>query len=365
MFKKLYYIRKSNKIMDGGVSRDVAFYNYLKKEKDLKVKFLENEGALKKIIQMFKEGFYLLTLKNKKIFLHQNSINILFPTKIFSNRYISKVIYKILSRVARFNVVYLEINDLIYEQSLDLELLNSHQREAALRVQKKIFDINNISYIFASEEMRKYTIKNYKIDEKKTYTCINGSIELKEKKEVEILKNEKKIKCIYAGTLNRGRQIEELINIFENKLDNFILVLIGINGEWILENKYRNTLYLGSYDEKEALNIVSNCDIGLVPYDSNRFYYNLCYPTKNSFYISAGIPLLITPLKESLNQLSKYDILFIETLDKWSELLKKISKSEIEEKKKKIEKIKNKFLWENLIKEVFKKIKETNYEKSI
>lgn len=74
---------------------------------------------------------------------------------------------------------------------------------------------------------------------------------------------------------------------------------------------------MGSYSEEEAIQIVSSCDIGLVPYDESRLYYNMCYPTKNSFYITAGIPILIIPLEESLNQLEKYDILFIEKLENW------------------------------------------------
>lgn len=358
MFNKIYYIRKIDKVIEGGVSRDIAFYNYIKNENKVKVKFLENENKVEKIFQIFREIFFLLNLKDKEIFLHQNSINILFPMKLFLNNYMTKVIYEIITKISKKNNFFLEINDLIYEQSIDLEILNDIERNSALNMQKTLFSIKNIKYIFASEEMRKYIIRKYKIDEKNTYTCINGSIKLEEKKEVEILKKEKKMKCVYAGTLNKGRQIEELIDIFENKVQNFKLVLMGINGEWILQKEYKNVIYLGSYLEEEALNIVANCDIGLIPYDHNRFYYNLCYPTKNSFYISAGIPLLITPLKESLNQFSKYNIFFTETLDKWSDLLNELSRDKIKEKKKNVEEIKDKFLWKNLIEEVFKNISE-------
>jgi hypothetical protein len=37
---------------------------------------------------------------------------------------------------------------------------------------------------------------------------------------------------------------------------------------------------------------VARCDVGLIPYDDSREYYNIAYPTKLSSYIVAGIPFL-------------------------------------------------------------------------
>lgn len=355
---KLYYIREFTEASEGGISRDLAFYNYILNTNSYKVKFLKNKKSyIKKISNAIKEMIYLSKLKNKEIFLHQNSLNEIIPVKLFSNNFIGKFISKTLEEIALKNRLIIEINDLIYEQSLDLNLLTEIQRETALKFQKEILNLKNVKYIFASEEMKNYCIKHYGTLEKNSYTCINGSIVLEDIKDNLKFEVKKEIKCIYAGTLNKGRQIENLIDIFENKVKNFKLILIGVNGEWILEKEYKNVDYLGSYKEVDALQIVSKCQLGLVPYDNKKFYYNLCYPTKNSFYISAGIPMLITPLKESLNQLEKYDILFIEELNKWPEILNSLTLEELENKKKNVQKIKTIFTWNNLIKECFIKIK--------
>lgn len=359
MQNKVYYIREVEKVNEGGTSRDIAFFNYMKDKNNVQIKYLKtNISSLKKLKQSFRMIIDLLSQNNKEIILHLSSLTIIFPNKIFSKLFLDKVIHKILERISQNNKLILEINDLLYEQALDLELYNEKIQKKILKIQKKILNIKNADYIFASEEMRRYSIEKYKIDESNTYTCINGSIPLVNKNIVKETKNENKIKCVYAGTLNEGRQIKELINIFEEKLKNCKLILIGINGEWILEKTYKNIEYIGSYTEERALEIVASCDIGLVPYDSSRFYYNLCYPTKNSFYISAGVPLLITPLKESLNQLEKYNILFIEKLENWHKILNKITKEEIQKKKENVEKIKKNFLWNELINRNLRGLKE-------
>lgn len=350
MLNKIYYSREIEKINEGCGSRDSAFFNYIKDRNNTEVKYLKsNLLGMKKLKQSCRTIIHLLSQNNKIIILHLTSLNIIFPNKIFSKIFFNKILDIILEKVSEKNKLILEIHDLKYEQLIDLELSNEKIREQILKVQKKILNINNASYIFASEEMRKYSIEKYKTKSSKTWTCINGSIPLVNKKIIIKNENERKIRCVYAGTLNKGRQIEELINIFEKNLNNHELILIGKDGEWILEKKYHNVKYLGSYIEEEALELISNYDIGLVPYDSSRFYYNLCYPTKNSFYMSAGIPILITPLKESLNQLEKYNILFVEELKNWDKILNKITRKEIEEKKKNVEKIKEKFLWSTLI----------------
>lgn len=355
--KNIYYTREILNITEGGISRDKAFYEYFENKEIWEILYLKtNRNVFIKIFQMYKEIKRLLKYKNKKIFMHQNNIFKIFPVKIFSNILFLKIFKLILNKISCENKLILEINDLVYEQAIDLELLTFKEQKRVERFQKELLNIKNATYIFAAEEMRKYTIKKYNLEKSKTYTCINGAIGLDIFYKIEKLEEITEIKCIYAGTLNKGRQIEKMINLFENKSIGAKLILIGIDGEWLNKKKYKNVIYMGAYPEQEALNIVAQCDLGLIPYDEKRLYYNICYPTKNSFYICGGIPILSTHLKETIKQFKDYNFIYTEKIEEWDNIISKLTREKINKAKIEINKYKNKFFWTYLINKLMEEI---------
>ena len=95
--------------------------------------------------------------------------------------------------------------------------------------------------------------------------------------------------------------------------------------------------------------MVSSCDIGLIPYNQKGFYYNICYPTKASFYITAGIPFISTQLAELKNEFLNQKVCIFADFTDWSLVLKNLSNEEIQQLKENVNKISSHYTWENLI----------------
>lgn len=341
----------SNKINEGGLARNNIFYKYFL-EKKWEIKNFYPKNKIERIRNLYYGMFILRKAKNDKIFLHLNIIPIIFISRLLEIKIYRRLVCKIFEKLSERNELIIEVNDLSFEQSKDLEL---PIKEYWLEIEKEIYNLKNIQYIFASNLMRDYIVEKYKLDPIKTFVIINGGPDLSSKnlgKEESCINKNNKIKYVYAGSMNKGRQIEELIKIFQ-KNKNLELYLLGIWGDWIKkEVKSDNIIYLGNFEEEIAHKIVSQCDIGLIPYDDTKFYYNLCYPTKASFYITAGIPFLCTDLQETKNVFKDKDVIWFEELKEWNEKINNINQKEIKIKKNNVLKLKNDFIWQNLLKEL-------------
>lgn len=339
------YEVKGSKILEGGMSRDYAFMKWIQNNaNNCKEIFL----CTNKIKNIYKIFFILLFKKNCNLIFQYPRTGI--PT--YSSKFLGKVItnlyIKLIKLASKNNSIIFDISDIKYEQLIDLKI-NVNNIKDIKNFENKFFRLP-VKFIFASYSMRNYACKKYLIDIKNTDVCINGGIEItydiKSTLEQNIEKN--KINYIYAGTLNKGRQIEEIISNFpDNEKCN--LLLLGKDGEWIDDyNLPKNVKYLGVLEEKEAHYLTSKCDVGLIPYDESKLYYNIAYPTKLSFYITAGIPFLSTEVNEVKMINDKYNIGFISKIDNWNNTINNISLEKIEAKKIKISNIKKEFYWNNI-----------------
>ncbi|KQK27515.1 hypothetical protein AR438_00240 [Chryseobacterium aquaticum] len=345
----LYLISNTKKtIREGGMARNKAFEDELRR-RNAKIFTYTSMNFYYRVFIFIKTLFFLFFVKKSTVVILQNTfITYIFPLPFFKYNLMIKFIEKILKSTLRKNIVYFEVNDLIYEQSIDLKLeINPN----SLIYEDFIFKLPNIKFIFASHKMRDYVVEKYNIEFKNTQVILNGAPEIltiDELKKENSLQNAKPIKFIYVGTLNKGREIEKLINIFENQ--HHELYLMGESGEWINLYEKKNVVYLGSFGEHEALLKTSQFDIGVIPYNL-AFYYNLCYPTKNSFYLSAGLPILSTPLEETknvINSLSDSIAIFAE-IKEWKSLIMDLDKSKIISMKKNVNQIKQKVYWSTIL----------------
>ncbi|OXG08761.1 glycosyltransferase involved in cell wall biosynthesis [Flavobacterium araucananum] len=349
MKKQNYYFGyQTGSVNEGGMARNNAFMCYFEKKK-FKVYNLYHKSIFIRLFKLLMVLGLFLKLKKKKIVIHQGTLLLMFPIVFFRYSFFSKLVFALLQYVSKQNKFIIEVNDLPYEQSIDLGLPVNHIYKF---FQERLFSLKEANFIFASNEMKKFIQKEYNLAEHKIQTVINGGPELIKsnfKRDCLDWLQSENLKYVYAGTLNEGRDIEAMINLFFNIPDS-LLILIGPQGEWINKIKLSdNVKYLGDFQENEAHYLVSKCDVGLVPYDESKFYYNLCYSTKVSFYITAGIPILSTRLKEMVFIFKNKEMIIFDTISKWENIIQSLTKEHIFTMKKNVIIEKQNYYWEALL----------------
>lgn len=339
------YLKSNSKVVEGGLARNYAFMRWMKANIiNLKSIDLSDNKAM----NVFKVFVNLIFKKNYNIIFQYVTVGV----PIHSNKFLGKILSDLYLYLVRFsskhNNIIFDVSDIKYEQLIDLKLVNDNIKQIR-KFENKFFRLS-VKFIFASESMRDYACKKYQIQKENTDICINGGnrIIYNKKSSLEKYIDKDKINYVYAGSLNKGRQIEEMIiNFPEN--DKFQLILMGADGEWIEDNSFEeNIIYLGAVEETEAHYLVSKCDVGLIPYDDCKLYYNIAYPTKLSFYITAGIPFLSTPVIEVKKINEKYDIGYIGKINNWSSIINNITFNEILGKKLNLNNVKEDFYWDKI-----------------
>ncbi|RKE45411.1 hypothetical protein [Sphingobacterium detergens] len=347
-----FYIKHFKGIVsEGGAVRNEAFYQYFKMRADVKIMDLTSMNILDRIINTLKFIFYFSVRRNDYIYLHMGAIFVLFPTFLFRMG-LSRLIFIMLDQISKKHVLHIEVNDLPFEQSKDLELPNLSFCQS---FQKNLFNLKRIRFDFASNSMRNYVINEYQLKAEQCQVILNGSdkLEVFDQTIYEslLVKNSNKLKYVYVGSLNKGRQIEDLIGIF--KQSQHELFLLGPGGQWIAQELKGDTTpnikYLGVFSDPIALQISSLCDVGVIPYDDSRFYYNICYPTKVSFYLAAGLPILSTRLSETQGVLAHKNIACFLPIDAWGEYISKSTIVEINTLKQNVLFYRSQFYWSSLL----------------
>lgn len=337
-----FHLMADGKVYEGGTARNEAIIKYLRKHVSLYKEVKLNKSRISNALSVFK---LLIKEKNETLFFFYPTVGVPLSKNNLIGRILQSLFFKLVKRALMTNRIIFDICDLKYEQAIDLEI-DQERLNDLKKCEYKLFTLE-AEYIFASESMMNYAMKKYGMDRKSSSVLKNGGCKLSNY-DISFLPNEDKINVVYAGTLNKGRSIEKMIDELSH-IDYIDLYLLGSNGDWI--NKYShsdNIKYMGQYEENKAHYIVSKCDIGLIPYKSDRLYYNLAYPTKLAFYVTAGITFLSTPVDEVKNVHEKYSIGFIEEIDRWDNTLKSVTKQQIEIEKRKVKKQTQEFEWNTI-----------------
>ena len=115
---------------------------------------------------------------------------------------------------------------------------------------------------------------------------------------------------VYNGGLHTYYRLDIVLKALKkviDKADNLKLIMVGYgsNIKFILNlskelGLEERVFYLGSkQDKSELAEIISACDVGLVPYDSNPLW-KTTIPAKALEYFACGLPILVTYYKDSL-----------------------------------------------------------------
>lgn len=329
-----YRLLNGGRVKEGGLARNEAILSWLKKNKHIEEIQL-NRGRLHNAVITIET---LLTVKNQTVYIFYPTVGVPVLKNGIIGSICSAIFFFAFIRVCKRNKVAVDICDLKYEQAIDLEI-DKERLSAIERTERRLFN-SNCDFVFASKSMMEYAIKKYAIESQRCHVLENGGDF--NFSEIEIPQTSGKLKLVYAGTLNKGRCIEAMIeSVRGNK--NTILYLCGTGGEWIKSSD--NIVNLGSLEESQAHYVVSECDLGLIPYDSSKMYYNIAYPTKLAFYFTAGIPFVSTNVREVKAINEKYQIGYISDIQMWSRLFETISIKDINEQKKTIKEIYQEFSW--------------------
>lgn len=306
------------KVTEGGGARNNAFAVLLKEDGARQDVILQT-GLLSRLLGIVRVLFRLLYWRKEKVFIHYGTFYSLLGSKVLSSPLVSRLIHSVLLRSSRRNLIFLEVNDLPYEQAVDLELPPNDLRN----FDRLLFSIDTIYFVFASVEMSRYARSLYGIAPERALYMINGSWAVDggaTNHRTQHGRGVAALDLVYAGTLNKGRRIEAMISAVQKTPHR--LCLMGDGGEW-LDTEYRNNekiVNFGALPEPLALRLAASFDLGLIPYDQSKMYYNMCFPTKASFYHAAGLPFLSTPLVELMNHFYAPEAFFCD-MEKWTEFL--------------------------------------------
>ena len=229
----------SGKVIDGGFSRNCAWESWLLKEKGNLIDVKLKKG---KVIHLFQIFVNLLLRKNDTVFFLYPRVGAPLYQKDGVSKVCTKAFFKGIDLANKKNRVVFDIADLKYEQAIDLELANEDVLPRLHEIEERLFSTKSY-FIFASYQMREYVCRKYNVDYAKTDVCINGGHLLKDNLS-SMSVNTNIVNYVYAGTLNKGRQIEQLISSFPDD-EKIHLYLLGTNGEWI-NSKSKNITYLGA-----------------------------------------------------------------------------------------------------------------------
>lgn len=347
-----FRLKKSHAVTEGGMSRNLTIRNYLVDQSGYKPIELSGNSTLS-------------ALQAIAFFLNQRSscIYMMYPTRFFlmggkskANRMLGDIAVRSFCQASKRNKIIMDVSDIKYEQFIDLEIPCPDLKLIEER-EHSIFGAPAY-FVFASTSMKEFAVQKYGIDENRCDVCINGGLQLDAELNPDALSfknslSEHYINCVYAGTLNKGRLIDKMLDCFSD-LTSARLYLMGPMGEWIDEylrsNSIHNVYYLGAKDERTAHQMVSVCDLGLIPYDETRLYYNIAYPTKLSFYITAGIPYLATPVKEVM-MIEDKKIGYLGSIADWGSIIGNLGRNDIEAMKKKAADCSGEFTWNAVMKE--------------
>ena len=108
---------------------------------------------------------------------------------------------------------------------------------------------------------------------------------------------------LYQGGLQQGRGIELLIDYFKNRKDDRAIIIFM--GYGIFEKKIRNEAKLyntiffhDAVDPSILMQYTSSADVGIALIENTSLSYDYCMPNKLFEYVMAGLPVIVSDVKE-------------------------------------------------------------------
>lgn len=159
---------------------------------------------------------------------------------------------------------------------------------------------------------------------------------------------------LYQGGLPKGRGVGLLLNAFKLREDDKVVIVFMGYGE--LEEEIRkasslknNIFFHPAVAPEVVLEYTSSADIGISFIENTCLSYYYCLPNKLFEYVMAGLPVIISNMKEMREMVEKYDMGIVakdESIYAINSVIDKILESDIEKMKKNARKCAEENSWE-------------------
>lgn len=207
-----------------------------------------------------------------------------------------------------------------------------------------------------SENIADWYVNEYNI--KRPEVILNAPKLFEQKKTNYFRKNlgikDDSVIVLYQGGLSKGRGVDLLLNAFKAREDDKVVIVFMGYGE--LEEEIRkvsseknNIFFHPAVSPDIVLEYTSSADIGISFIENTCLSYYYCLPNKLFEYAMAGLPVIISNMKEMRETLERYDMGIVvkdESIDAINSAIDKILESDIEKMKKNARKCAEENSWE-------------------
>ena len=163
-----------------------------------------------------------------------------------------------------------------------------------------------------SERIREVK-KSFGVSERKNILVPNGVhlVDIK-KKDISLVK---KNSLVYVGHLTKTKGVQDIILGFRKALVYNKRLTLKIIGKGPYEKRLKSLVkkeklskqvkFLGALTNKQVLELISRCAVGLAPYNLSEAYTYYCDPVKVKEYLAVGCPVIISDVPHVAHLIKK------------------------------------------------------------
>jgi glycosyltransferase involved in cell wall biosynthesis len=155
-----------------------------------------------------------------------------------------------------------------------------------------------------TESYKKYIAELYHIKETKIFVVPNGSL-IRHADDFP-LQSKGSMMVLYSGSAMRVKDVDKLVTAISRLRQKGLLIDLYIAGKRFME--LPAWVHNSQHEWPEFVkDILSQADIGVIPYPPSRLHFNYAFPAKLSDYMASGKPVVSTNLKETASIIKTYE----------------------------------------------------------
>jgi len=223
-------------------------------------------------------------------------------------------------------------------------------------IESKLIKLANANVFVVSENIADWYAKEYDIQRPvvvKNAPRLIDSIKTNHfRKKLGI--NDDSIIVLYQGGLSKGRGVDLLLAAFKKRKDDKVVIVFMGYGQMeedvkIASKEKHNIFFHPAVDTKIVLDYTSSADIGIHMIENTCLNHYFCLPNKFLEYSMAGLPVIVSNMKEMRDLVQCYEMGIIveeESADSLNTAIDKILQSDIKQMKQNARRCAEENSWE-------------------